>query len=124
MSDVVVITGTGAMGVAAARRLGSGHRLVLADVDRARLDLVAAEFSGDGFDVTTIEVDVSDRSSVEALVAETQWLGRLRTVVHTAGLSPTQASPERVLQVDLMGTEHVLESFMPLVTVGSVAVCI
>lgn len=124
MNDVVVITGMGGMGVAAARRLGTGRRLILADVDRGRLEVVAAALVGDGFDVATVEVDVSQRRSVEALVAETRSLGRLRTIVHTAGLSPTQASPEQVLRVDLLGTEHMLELFLQLATDGSVAVCI
>jgi NAD(P)-dependent dehydrogenase (short-subunit alcohol dehydrogenase family) len=124
MSTVVVITGAGATGVATARRLGAGRKLVVADVDREKLDLVAAALARDGFDVTPVEVDVSQRPSVEALVAKTESLGQLTTVVHTAGLSPTQASPTQILQVDLLGTEHILESFLKLATDGSVAVCI
>src|SRR5438132_793664 len=72
MNDVVVITGVGGMGVAAARRLGTGRRLVVADLNREKLDLVGAALAGDGFDVATVEVDISQRPSVEALVAKTQ----------------------------------------------------
>jgi NAD(P)-dependent dehydrogenase (short-subunit alcohol dehydrogenase family) len=44
--------------------------------------------------------------------------------VHTAGLSPTQASGERVLEVDMLGTDHVLNAFLDVVEQGTVAVCI
>jgi NAD(P)-dependent dehydrogenase (short-subunit alcohol dehydrogenase family) len=92
MTDVVVVTGVGGMGVACARRLGGSAHLVLADFDEAKLGGVAREFEGDGFTVTGQRVDVSDRASVDALVDEVRGLGQLRTLVHTAGLSPTQAS--------------------------------
>src|SRR4051812_34887114 len=124
MVDVVVVTGVGGMGVACARRLGTGVHLVLADFDRAKLDAVVGELEGDGFTVTGARVDVSDRASVDELVAAVRDLGPLRTLVHTAGLSPTQASGERVLEVDMLGTEHVLNAFLDLVVQGTVAVCI
>jgi NAD(P)-dependent dehydrogenase (short-subunit alcohol dehydrogenase family) len=122
--DVVVVTGVGGMGVACARRLGGSAHLVFADFDRAKLDAVVETFTADGFTVTGKQVDVSDRASVDALVATVRDLGPLRTLVHTAGLSPTQASGERVLEVDMLGTDHVLNAFLDVVEQGTVAVCI
>jgi NAD(P)-dependent dehydrogenase (short-subunit alcohol dehydrogenase family) len=122
--DVVVVTGVGGMGVSCGRRLGGGAHLVFADFDRAKLDAVVETFTADGFTVTGKQVDVSDRASVDALVATVRELGPLRTLVHTAGLSPTQASGERVLEVDMLGTDHVLNAFLDLVEQGTVAVCI
>jgi NAD(P)-dependent dehydrogenase (short-subunit alcohol dehydrogenase family) len=124
MTDVVVVTGVGGMGVACARRLGGGAHLVLADFDDAKLGAVVSDFEGDGFTVTGQRVDVSDRASVDALVDVVRGLGPLRTLVHTAGLSPTQASGERVLEVDMLGTDHVLNAFLDLVVIGTAAVCI
>src|SRR4051794_35634525 len=124
MVDVVVITGGGGMGVACARRLGAGSHLVLADFDGTKLGAVVDELTGDGFTVTGVRVDVSDRSSVDALVDAVRDLGPLRTLVHTAGLSPTQATGARVLEVDMLGTDHVLNAFLDVVTQGTVAVCI
>ncbi len=79
---------------------------------------------GDGFTVTGQGVDVSDRASVDALVDVVRGLGPLRALVHTAGLSPTMASPERVLEVDMLGTDHVLNAFLDVVVEGTAAVCI
>lgn len=124
MVDVVVVTGVGGMGVACARRLGAGAHLVLADFDEAKLQGVVDELTGDGLAVTGQRVDVSDRASVDALVDVVRGLGPLRTLVHTAGLSPTQASAERVLEVDMLGTDHVLNAFLDVVVEGTAAVCI
>jgi NAD(P)-dependent dehydrogenase (short-subunit alcohol dehydrogenase family) len=124
MVDVVAITGIGGMGVACARRLGAGRHLVLADFDEAKLRVVVDDLTADGFTVTGQRVDVSDRSSVDALVAVVRGLGPLRTLVHTAGLSPTMASAERVLDVDMLGTDHVLNAFLDVVVDGTAAVCI
>jgi NAD(P)-dependent dehydrogenase (short-subunit alcohol dehydrogenase family) len=124
MSEVVVVTGIGGMGTACARRVGLGRRLVVADFNAEKLAAEADRLRADGFDVTAHAVDVSDRASVDALAATAGSLGTFRTLVHTAGLSPTQASAARVLEVDMLGTDYVLAAFLELVTDGSVAVCI
>ncbi len=124
MVDVAVVTGIGGMGVACAWRVGAGRHLVLADFDQAKLDTVTETFVADGFTATPHRVDVSDRASVDELASAVRAIGTLRTLVHTAGLSPTQASAERVLEVDMLGTDHVLAAFLDLVTEGTVAVCI
>ncbi|MBN1265147.1 MAG: SDR family oxidoreductase [Anaerolineales bacterium] len=122
--EVVVITGVGGMGVAIARRLGNGRVLVLADFDDAALQRVSAQLSGEGYDVHAVKADVSDVESVKALAEKAQSLGAFRAVVHTAGLSPVQASPERIVSVDVLGTAYVLEEFGKIARNGSVAVCI
>jgi NAD(P)-dependent dehydrogenase (short-subunit alcohol dehydrogenase family) len=124
MSDVVVVTGIGGMGIACARRLGPGRQLVIADFNGEKLAHERATLEGEGFAVVAHEVDVSDRKSVDALAAAAGELGTLRTLVHTAGLSPTMASSARVLEVDMLGTDHVLGAFLPLADEGTVAVCI
>jgi NAD(P)-dependent dehydrogenase (short-subunit alcohol dehydrogenase family) len=44
--------------------------------------------------------------------------------VHTAGLSPVQASIEAILRVDLLGVAHTLEEFAPLMAPGGAGVVI
>jgi NADP-dependent 3-hydroxy acid dehydrogenase YdfG len=53
MRDTIVITGVGGMGIACARRLGSGRQLLLGDFDTGRLAAVADELSNQGFSVDT-----------------------------------------------------------------------
>jgi NAD(P)-dependent dehydrogenase (short-subunit alcohol dehydrogenase family) len=122
--EVVVVTGVGGMGIAIARRLGGGRVLVLADFAEDALNHVSEQLRGEGHDVHPVRADVSDVQSVKALAATADSLGTFRAVVHTAGLSPVQASPERIVAVDVLGTAYVLEEFGKIAQNGSVAVCI
>ncbi|MCX4091354.1 SDR family oxidoreductase [Nocardia sp. alder85J] len=122
--DVAVVIGVGGMGLAIARRIGSGRRLVLADFNADTLDAAATVLRGEGHDVTTEVVDVSDAVSVRALAAAAAALGRLTHVAHTAGLSPTQAPADRILHVDLLGVAVVLEEFAPVIAPGGAGVVI
>jgi NAD(P)-dependent dehydrogenase (short-subunit alcohol dehydrogenase family) len=121
---VVVVVGLGDMGMASARRLGSGCRLVVADVDSEALEAGVAQLADDGYDVSGETVDVSNRSSLEALAEQVRDLGPLRSLVHTAGLSPTQGAPGRIIEVNLLGVVHALQAFESLAIDGSVAVFI
>ena len=125
MSEVVVVTGIGGMGVACARRVGNGRQLVLADFNEAKLGAEADRFRADGFDVTAVTVDVSDRASVAALAQQAGSMGTLRTVVHTAGLSPTQATgATRARGRHARHRLRARTSSSTFVTDGTVAVCI
>jgi hypothetical protein len=48
-------------------------------------------------------------ASVDALDKTATGLGNVSGVIHAAGVSPSQASPETILKVDLYGTALVLE---------------
>lgn len=124
MSDVLVVIGIGGMGVAIARRLGAGRPVLLADFDDAALDRVAEGLRGDGYDVHTQQVDVSDHAAVAALAARAAELGDVTSVAHTAGLSPTQASAAAILGVDLAGVAYVLDEFGKVVAPGGAGVVI
>ena len=77
------------------------------------------------FNVATATVDVSSRASVCALVKTATALGEgLLCVIHAAGVSPSQASPETILKVDLYGTALVLEEFGNVIARGGAGVVI
>jgi hypothetical protein len=61
--------------------------------------------------VSTATVDVSSRESIHALVETSTAFGDITGVIHAAGVSPSQASPEAILHVDLYGTAVLLEEF-------------
>ncbi|MBP1686955.1 MAG: family oxidoreductase [Deltaproteobacteria bacterium] len=122
--DIIVITGIGGMGLACARRIGGGHRLLVADFKADQLEVATAALAAEGYDVVPQVMDVADAKSVAALAAAAQKAGRLRALVHTAGLSPSMASAERIYAVDLIGTALVLDAFLPLAVDGTVAVMI
>jgi NAD(P)-dependent dehydrogenase (short-subunit alcohol dehydrogenase family) len=99
-------------------------RLALADLRKENADAAAKTLSEAGFDVSTATVDVSSRASVAALVQNATSIGDVLGLVHAAGVSPTQASPETILKVDLYGTALLLEEFGNVVARGGSGVVI
>ena len=122
--EVVVITGSGGMGTAIARRLGAEYALVLADYRQEALESSREHLERLGYEVHPVQIDVSDQDEVRGLAAMADSLGRFRAVVHTAGVSPVQASTEQIAAVDLVGTAYVLEEFGKIAQQDSVAVCV
>jgi NAD(P)-dependent dehydrogenase (short-subunit alcohol dehydrogenase family) len=123
-NDVLVIIGVGGMGVSVARRCGSGRTIVLADINAAGLEATAAALTEDGHQVMTRQVDVTSRASVAAVAEAAAGAGRVTAVVHTAGLSPQQASTDAVLAVDLLGVALSIDEFGKVIEPGGAGVVI
>ncbi|MBZ9823089.1 SDR family oxidoreductase [Mesorhizobium sp. CA4] len=66
----------------------------------------------------------SSRGSVEALVAYAAALGEVTGLIQAAGVSPSQAPIEAILEVDLYGTALLLEAFGNVVAKGGSGVVI
>jgi NAD(P)-dependent dehydrogenase (short-subunit alcohol dehydrogenase family) len=113
--DVLVVIGVGGMGAAIARRLGAGRAVLLADYDETTMGALAESMTTEGYDIACQRVDVSDRSSVSELTRCAASKGRVSAVAHTAGVSPTSATPARILSVDLLGTALILEEFSAVI---------
>ena len=124
MTHVVVVIGAGQIGQAIARRIGVGKHIVLADVRAENAKAAAKVLSEAGYDVSTATVDVSSRAAVHALVSDAKSRGAIIGLIHAAGVSPSQASPEMVLRVDLYGTALVLEEFGNVIAEGGSGVVI
>src|SRR5580693_9518935 len=95
MEKVIVVIGAGSIGQAIARRVSAGKQVLLAELRQENADMAAKVLSEAGFGVTTATVDVSSRTSVRALVEKATSVGEVHGVIHVAGVSPSQASPER-----------------------------
>jgi NAD(P)-dependent dehydrogenase (short-subunit alcohol dehydrogenase family) len=124
MSEVVVVIGPGSIGQAIARRVSLGKLVLLADIRAQNAEAAAKTLSEAGFQVQTAQVDVSSRASVHALADLAASLGTVNGVIHSAGVSPTQATPATILKVDLYGTALVLEEFGDVIAPGGSAVVI
>jgi len=122
---VVVVTGAlGGMGSATARAFAaSGARLLLTDLDAARLAEMADDLSARGAECATIVSDLADPGSIADLVDAVADGGGLRTLVHTAGLSPSMADWKTVLDVDYLGTVRLLDGLLPHAGAGTAAIC-
>lgn len=122
--EVLVVIGAGGMGSAIARRLGPGRHLLLADRDAATLHALADPLRDEGYVVATRELDVTARASVAGLAELAAQAGPVTGVVHTAGVSPTQASVTDIFNVDLLGTALVVEEFGRVVAPNGAGVVI
>jgi NAD(P)-dependent dehydrogenase (short-subunit alcohol dehydrogenase family) len=124
MSEVTVVVGAGQIGQAIARRVSAGKQVVLADLHQTNADGAAEVLADAGFDVGTATVDVSSRESVHALAESAAARGDITGVIHAAGVSPSQATVEVILAVDLYGTALVLEEFGDVVASGGAGIVI
>jgi short-subunit dehydrogenase len=72
----------------------AGKHVLWAGLRQENTDAAAEVLSNAGFEVNTATVDVSSRESVHALAQTATALGDVTGVIHAAGISPSQASPE------------------------------
>jgi len=123
-NEVVVLFGAGAIGEAIVRRVAAGRKLLLADYSEDKLDTMKQNLSEAGFSVETIKADLSSRTSIKEVVKKAQSLGEIMGLVNAAGVSPSQASAEQVLKVDLYGTSVLLEEFGKVMAPGGAGIVI
>lgn len=124
IKDVMLVTGAGQISMAIARRLGYGKKIILGDRSLKNAQAIAKVMTEAGFDVETFEMDLSSRDSIKAMIAFGQSFGDIKYLVNGAGVSPSQASIETVLKVDLYGTAVLLEEVGKVIVQGGVGVTI
>lgn len=122
--DVMLWTGAGQIGMAIARRMGSGMKIVVGDKKLENAQKIAEIMNSAGFDAEPTEMDISDRSSIKALIEKGLGYGNIKMLVNAAGVSPSQASIETILKVDLYGTAVLLEEVGKVISEGGVGVTI
>ena len=122
--EIVVVIGPGSIGQAIARRVGSGRVLLLAAHSQEATGAAAKQLRGDGFEVEVQATGISDRKAVEALADTAAAMGPVTQVIHAAGVSPTQASIERVMEVDLAGTAYILDAFARVIAPGGAGIVV
>ena len=122
--EVMLVTGAGQISMAIARRVGFGKKIILGDKKKDHADAIAKIMNDAGFDVVPMEMDLSSRGSILTLIAEGQRYGEIKMLVNGAGVSPSQASIEAILKVDLYGTAVLLEEVGKVITEGGTGVTI
>lgn len=120
----MILTGAGQIGMAIARRIGYGMKIVIGDKKRENAQSVAKTMNDAGFDAVPVEMDLSDRASIQNILAVAQKYGDITMLVNAAGVSPSQASIETILNVDLYGTAVLLEEVGKVIAPGGVGVTI
>ena len=124
MKNVMLVTGAGQIGLAIARRMGAGMKIVIATRRLESGKRVAELLNNAGFDAAATQMDLGKRESIIAAIAMAQEFGPVTMLVNAAGVSPSQASIEQILRVDLYGTSVMLEEVGRVIAPGGVGVTI
>ena len=122
--EVMIVTGAGQISMAIARRIGYGKKIVMGDKNMGNAKAIAKIMNEAGFDVEPVEMDMASRESILHLIARAKEYGDIKMLVNGAGVSPSQASIETILKVDLYGTAVLLEEVGKTISQGGVGVTI
>lgn len=122
--DSVIWIGAGQIGLAIVRRIASGKKIIIGDKNIVNAQAAAEVLNNTGFDAVAMDADLSSRDSILSLISEAHKYGNIRHLVNSAGVSPSQASIETILKVDLYGTAVLLEEVGKVIAQGGAGVTI
>ncbi len=122
--EIMLWAGAGQIGMAIARRMGYGMKIVVGDKNVDNAGAIARTMNSAGYDVEPVEMDLSSRTSIQSFIAKAKGYGPITMMVNAAGVSPSQASVEAILKVDLYGTAVLLEEVGKVIAPGGVGVTI
>lgn len=122
--DVILWAGAGQIGMAIARRIGTGKKIVVGDKKLENAESTAKIMNEAGFDVVPVSMDLSDKTSILNFIKTGKTYGEVTMLINAAGVSPSQASIETILKVDLYGTAVLLEEVGKIIKEGGVGITI
>ena len=123
-NKVLILTGAGQIGMAIARRMGYGMKIIIGDKRKENADAISDTMNKAGFDTIPVEMNLSSRDSILSLIDTARQYGDITRLVNAAGVSPSQASIETILHVDLYGTAVLLEEVGKVIAEGGTGVTI
>lgn len=122
--EVMVVVGAGQISMAIARRMGYGKKIIMGDKNLDNAKSIAKIMNEAGYDVEAIEMDLSSRTSILNMIDKGKEYGEIKMLINGAGVSPSQASIEAILNVDLYGTAVLLEEVGKVIGKGGTGVTI
>lgn len=122
--NVMLLSGAGQIGMAIARRMGYGMKILIGDIKIENAEKISKIMKDAGYDTEAVEMDLSDRISIKSFIEKGQSYGDIKMLVNAAGVSPSQASIQTILKVDLYGTAVLLEEVGKVICSGGVGITI
>ncbi len=122
--EVAVLVGAGSIGIAIIRRIAVGKLIVLADYSIENAEKAAHTLADAGYECELFRCDLGSEDDIRALASFAESKGPVKYLVNAAGVSPSQAPVEKILQVDLYGTSVLLEVFGQIIADGGSGIVI
>lgn len=127
MKKLALVTGAaGGIGYACGVALARDYEVLLTDLDPVALDAAAQRFSEEaGATAATVACDITDHEAVENLANSVEAADApLGALAHAAGISPVMATGREIVDVDLIGSERLLQAVLPHASEGAAIVSI
>jgi NAD(P)-dependent dehydrogenase (short-subunit alcohol dehydrogenase family) len=122
--NMIVITGgVGGIGQACARAF-KNQPIIITDYLQEKVDETVEIFSEEGFDVSGIACDITDKNDIDKLIEYVADKGSLKALIHTAGISGAVKNLKKVYTIDLIATELLVDAFYKLAVKDSAAILI
>src|SRR5690554_240671 len=118
---IVITGGAGGIGQACAQ-VFKDQPIILTDYSQDQVDKAVETLLKEGFDVSGISCDITDKKDIDKLTKFVSNKGALKALIHTAGVSGTVKDLKKVYTIDLIATELLVDAFYELAEKDSVAV--
>lgn len=118
---IVITGGAGGIGQACARAL-KDQPIIITDYSHEMVDETVQTLSNEGFDVTGIACDITDKKDIEKLINYVDRKGSLKALIHAAGVSGAVNDLKRVYTINLLATELLIHAFSELAVKDTVAI--
>ena len=120
--EVMLLAGAGQIGMAIARRMGFGKKIIIGDKSERNGQAIAEIMNNAGFDAEAVEMDLSLRESIASMIKRGREYGEIKMFINAAGMSPSQASVEDILRVDLYGSAVLMEETGKVIAEGGTGI--
>lgn len=126
MKNVHIVTGGGSgIGLDTAKSFNEGIVVITGlEFDEDALKAAVVELEATGVEAHYRISDVSSREANKDLVQFAASLGKVKTVVNSAGVSGGQANAKRTLEIDLLGAEYLVEEVYAVTEKDTVVILI
>lgn len=124
MKNVHVITGgSSGIGLECAKTFKDGIVLITGR-NEDKLKKAEAELKDAGIEVAYKSSDISRRDSIKELFEYGKSLGQIKTIVNSAGVSGGMANTKSTFEIDLLGTENLIEESLNVAEENTVLILI
>lgn len=119
MKKIYVVTGgAGGIGLEVAKRFKDGLVLI-GDISVDALASAKVELEGLGLEVDTHPLDLSKAESIAKFMTYAKSLGNVAVLVNSAGVSGDQAPAKVLLNINLLGSQIIIEEALKVMDKGA-----